>query len=163
MINKILALLCVTATSVSLVGCARQISSSVYSDSSVGETSATYRGIVINKRRVEVAGADKLEDNATGAILGTATGSVVGSAFGGGNGAVATTILGGVGGAVAGAFAQKALESQDGFEYVVELKNGEMRTLVQGVEPSLNVGQQVLLMVSFTGRSRIVPDMTRPR
>tara|TARA_A100000171_G_C2134489_1_gene149141 strand:+ start:379 stop:1017 length:639 start_codon:yes stop_codon:yes gene_type:complete len=160
MAHKAFACLCLTVLSLSLVGCARQISPNVYSDKSVGETSRTYRGVVVSKRQVEVAGSDKLQENTTGALLGGAGGAVAGSAFGGGHGNTAATILGGIGGAVAGAYAQKALESQDGFEYVVELRGGELKTVVQGTEPSLEVGQNVLMMVSHKGRSRIVPDTT---
>lgn len=159
--NKILAFACVTLTSLSLVGCARQISPSVYSDSSVGETSSTFRGIVVAKRQVEVAGSDKLQDNAAGGLIGGATGAVAGSAIGGGRGNIAATVLGGLGGAVAGAYAQKALESQQAFEYTIELQNGSMKTVVQGLEPSLSVGQSVLLIISGRGRSRIVPDRTQ--
>lgn len=159
--NKILALACVTLTSLSLVGCGRQISPNVYSDSSVGETSSTFRGIVIAKRQVEVAGADKLQENTAGALIGGATGAVAGSAIGGGRGNVAATVLGGLGGAVAGAYAQKALESQQGFEYTIELHNGDMKTVVQGLEPSLSIGQSVLLIVRGKGRSRVVPDRAR--
>lgn len=155
--NKILSLACVTLTSLSLVGCARQISPNVYSDSSVGETSSTFRGVVVTKRQVEVAGSDKLQDNTAGGLIGGATGAVAGSAIGGGRGNIAATVLGGLGGAVAGAYAQKALESQQAFEYTIELHNGDMKTVVQGLEPSLSVGQSVLLIVSGKGRSRIVP------
>lgn len=159
--TKIMVVACVTLASLSLFGCARQISPNVYSDKSVGETSRTYRGVIVAKRQVEVAGSDKLQDNTAGALIGGATGAVAGSAFGGGRGNVAATVLGGVGGAVAGAFAQKSLESQGGFEYTVELTNGEMKTLVQGLEPSLDIGQSVLLIESVKGRSRLVPDRAR--
>lgn len=158
MSSKPLYFFCAVALSLSLGGCARQISPSVYSGQTVGETAQTYRGFIVSKRQVEVADSDKLQENTTGALLGGATGAVVGSAFGGGRGAVASTVLGGIGGAVAGAYAQKSMASQDGFEYVVELQSGTLKTVVQGLEPSLSVGQRVLLMVSTKGRSRIIPD-----
>lgn len=153
-----IACLCFVVASLSLGGCARQISPNVYSDRTVGETAHTYRGVIVNRRQVEVSGSDKLQDNTAGMAIGGAGGALAGSAFGGGHGQVATTVLGAIGGAVAGAYAQKALESQDGFEYVVELRSGELRTVVQGLEPALAVGQSVLLMVSTKGRSRLVAD-----
>ena len=58
-------------------------------------------------------------------------------------------------GAVAGAYAEKALKSQNAMEYVVALENGESKTVVQGLDPTLAVGQKVWLMVSYQGRSRV--------
>ncbi len=138
-------------------GCAREISSNVYSEAHVGEASKTFFGTVVSVRNVTVQGKEKLDENTTGMAMGAIAGGVAGTQFGGGKGQIATTVGGALLGAAAGAFAQKALETQDALEYTVELHNGEIRSIVQGPENPLRVGQPALVMVSRDGRSRVVP------
>lgn len=138
-------------------GCAREISSNVYSEAHVGEASKTFFGTVVSVRNVTVQGKEKLDENSTGIAMGAIAGGVAGTQLGGGRGRIATTVGGALLGATAGAFAQKALETQDALEYTVELHNGELRTIVQGPENALRVGQPALVMVSRDGRSRVVP------
>lgn len=140
-----------------LSGCAREISSNVYSEAHVGEASKTFFGTVVSVRNVTVQGKEKLDENSTGIAMGAIAGGVAGTQLGGGKGRIATTVGGALLGATAGAFAQKALETQNAFEYTVELHNGELRTIVQGIENPLRVGQPALVMVSRDGRSRVVP------
>jgi outer membrane lipoprotein SlyB len=136
-------------------GCARQISSNVYSASSVGETSTTYPGVIISARQVTVEDKEYLEQNGLGIVGGGVGGALAGSQFGKGTGNTLATVGGAVAGAVAGAYAEKALKSQNAMEYVVALENGESKTVVQGLDPTLAVGQKVWLMVSYQGRSRV--------
>ncbi|MGL5720645.1 MAG: glycine zipper 2TM domain-containing protein [Alphaproteobacteria bacterium] len=143
-----------------LSGCARDISSNTYKASHVGEASFTYQGVVANVREVQVEEGERLEENTTGAGLGALAGGVAGYQFGGGRGQIATTAAGAVLGGVAGAYAEKALKSQQGLEYVVRLDNGQIMTVVQGLNPRLNPGQRVLVLVSNAGRSRVVADQT---
>lgn len=141
-----------------LSGCARDISSNTYKASHVGEASFTYQGVVANVREVQVEEGERLEENAAGASIGTLAGGAVGYQFGGGKGQIATTAAGAILGGVAGAFAEKALKSQKGLEYVVRLDNGQVMTVVQGLDPRLSSGQRVLVLVSHSGRSRVVAD-----
>jgi outer membrane lipoprotein SlyB len=150
--------MCAMATLVT--GCARQISSNVYSERHVGEASRSFRGIIVGVRDVQVEGKEKLDQNTAGIVGGGLVGGIAGNQFGGGTGNLAATAAGALGGAVAGAFIQKELEKQNAVEYSVELTNGEIRTIVQGPEPRLGVGQRVLVMISYEGRSRVVPDHT---
>ena len=138
-------------------GCARQISSNVYSASSVGETSSTYPGVIIAARQVTVEDKEYLGDNALGIIGGGVGGGYIGSKFGKGEGNTLATVGGAIAGAAAGAFAEKALKTENAMEYVVALENGESKTVVQGVDPTMGVGQKVWLIVSFQGRSRVNP------
>lgn len=134
--------------------CARTISSDVYTASHVGEASATYAGVIKSIRMVHVQEGDRLQDNAAGMVIGGAAGGVIGNAIGRGN--VAPTVLGAVAGAVAGTFAEQKLTSQNAAEYIVELHDGAMLTVVQ--EPSdLQVGQPVYVMIGGSGRSRVMP------
>ena len=150
----------VAASVASLHGCARDISSSSYSEGNVGDVSTTYRGIIVAAREVNVTGSDNLSDNTTGIVGGGALGALAGSQIGKGRGSVAGAVGIGALGAVAGALAEKELKKQQGMEYTVELQNGKIKTIVQGMEPRFQSGQRVLLMVNPNGRSRVVPDNT---
>jgi outer membrane lipoprotein SlyB len=142
-----------------LSGCARDISSNTYKASHVGETSFTYQGVVANVREVQVEESEYFEGGA-GPAVGALAGGAAGYQFGGGRGQIATTAAGAILGGVAGTFAEKALKSQKGLEYVVRLENGQIMTIVQGIEPRLNSGQRVLVLISHGGRSRVIPDQT---
>lgn len=151
-------LLTVCSGTALLTGCAREISPDVYSESHVGESSRTFRGVVASVREIRVTNAEKLQENQTGIAAGAIIGGVGGNQLGKGRGKVAATAAGALLGAVAGAYAEQALSSQDAFEYIVELQNGEMRTVVQGKDKKYLPGQRVLVIVGQSGRSRIVPD-----
>ena len=140
----------------SLIGCAREISSDVYHAPHVGETSRTYRGTIIEARRVVVHDKEKLEDHTTGIVGGGVGGAIVGSQVGGGSGRLVGGAVGAVAGAVGGAYAEKALKSQNAIEYIVELTDGSARSVVQAPEPVLSIGQKVYLIESTNGRSRII-------
>jgi outer membrane lipoprotein SlyB len=157
MIKQSIFIISIPLTAALLTGCARNISSDVYSESHVGETSRTYRGTVINVRQVQVS-PESLGENIVGAGAGAIGGGLAGSHIGGGKGNIAATAAGAIAGGLAGAYAEKMIKTQDALEYSIELTNGEIRTIVQGPSPSFAVGQPVLLIASSKGRSRIVSD-----
>lgn len=140
-----------------LSGCARNISSDTYSASHVGEASQTYQGVIVAKRQVNVEEGERLQDNTAGLVGGGVGGGLLGSLLGGGKGRVLGAVGGAAAGALAGAYAQKALSQQTAWEYTVKLDNGSLRTVVQGQDTSLSIGQKVLLQVSHGGRSRVTP------
>lgn len=139
-----------------LPSCARQISSNTYAAGAVGETSETYTGTIIHSRMVAVEDKEYLEQNGLGIVGGGLGGAYLGSKVGRGEGNTLATIGGALLGATGGAFAEKALKSQTAMEYVVALDNGQSRTVVQGPEPQFGVGQNVYLIVSNKGRSRVI-------
>ncbi|AZL15510.1 hypothetical protein [Rickettsiales endosymbiont of Stachyamoeba lipophora] len=143
-----------------LNGCAREISSGVYAESHVGEATFSYQGTIINARQVQVQAAERLEDNGFGIGAGALGGGLAGSVLGKGKGNLATTVAGAVIGGVGGAFAEKKLKTQNAMEYVVKLTNGQIMTVVQGIDNPLTIGNKVLVLVSHEGRSRVVPDMS---
>lgn len=155
MLNRVLTLLLVIPMFL-LAGCASDIGSSSYKASEVGESTRTYQGVIIEKRIVEVKGSTsgQLAGAAGGALAGGALGSLVG----GGSGQTAATVGGAALGALAGNEAAKQLSAQEAYEYTVKLNGGEIRTVVQGRDVDLAVGQKVFLQVSREGRSRIMAD-----
>jgi outer membrane lipoprotein SlyB len=157
-VSRLISISLVALISASIFGgCARQISSNVYSANAVGETSTTYPGVVISCRQVLVEDKEYLEQNGLGIIGGGVTGGYLGSKVGKGEGNMLATVGGAIVGATAGAYAEKMLKSQNAIEYVVALENGEAKTVTQGLDPSYSAGQKVWLIVSQRGRSRIVP------
>ncbi len=143
-----------------LAGCAKNISSSQYSEDDVGSVKQTYRGVILNVRNVQVTGGDNLADNTMGLVGGGIGGALLGSQFGKGRGAVVGGVLGAAAGALGGSLLEKKLKEQDGVEYTVEITSGRVMTIVQGPEPRLQAGQYVLVMIGNNGRSRVVADQS---
>ena len=163
-IVKIMTISVMIPTLAMLSGCANRIGANQYSVAGVGESMTTYIGTIISKRTVQVNQADRMADNATGAAVGMGVGTVAGLGIGGGRGNIAATIGGALIGGIAGAAIEDKLGQQTGFEYTVQLDNGTLKTIVQGVDIDMPVGQRVLFHESMKGvsrtgksRSRIVP------
>lgn len=157
--KKLISLFLVVALGLSFTSCARNLSPNVYSEGTVGEACRTYPGVIISAREVSVEGGDSLGDNTAGIVGGGIGGAVLGSMVGKGKGNTLATLAGVGLGAVGGAYAEKALKSQQAMEYVISLDSGEARTIVQGLDPRFAVGQNVYLMETSygrQGRSRVV-------
>jgi outer membrane lipoprotein SlyB len=110
--------------------CASQISSDVYTSRQVGEVSTTYAGTIKNVREVCVEQGDQLENNGLGVAGGGVTGGILGSNIG--KGRFFPTAAGAIAGAVTGSLIEKKLKQQSAFEYIIELENGGLMTVVQG-------------------------------
>lgn len=156
-IKSVIALSLVIPSLLVMTGCARNIGASNYASAGVGEAMTSYAGVIASKRQVVVHGEDKLQDNTLGLLGGGAAGLVLGSTVGSGNGSILAAVGGAAAGAAAGAFAQQELAKQDAFEYTVQLDNGQLKTVVQGLDVNVQPGQRVILHISHRGRSRIVP------
>ena len=136
-----------------ITGCAQNISPQTYSVGSVGQVNRTVSGVIISTREVDVAGTSGI-----GSTAGATTGAVVGSAAGGSNSR--GNIVGAIGGAIVGGIAGSAIESnatkQKGMEYVVQTENGNLMTIVQGINPIFAVNQKVLILYGMP--SRVIAD-----
>ena len=132
-------------------GCASNVSPQSYSVGSVGQVNRTVSATVISTREVDITGTSN-----TGAGVGGATGGVAGSAIGGGRGGIVGAIAGAVVGAGIGAAIEANSTKQKGMEYVVETENGNLMSIVQGVDPVFNTGQKILVL--YGTRSRIIQD-----
>ena len=155
--NTVLIPVAVVA-SLGLAACARQISPDVVSGGSVGEVTSIEVGWIESARLIEVQEEDLLERNSFGVIIGGVAGGVAGNEIGGGGGwGLLATGVGIVVGAALGALTEEELKRQPAMEYVVRDENGELYSVVQGVEPRLEPGQRVYLHSSRHGRARLVP------
>jgi len=141
------------AIAIALAGCASNISPQTYSVGSVGQVNRSVSGTVVSAREVDVSGT-----TGVGGGAGTAAGAVVGSAAGGSNSR--GNIVGAIGGAIIGGLAGSAIEAnatkQKGMEYVVETENGNLMTIVQGIEPIFLEHQKVLVL--YGSPSRLIAD-----
>ena len=109
--------------------------------------------------------AVKVESGQTG--IGAATGGVVGgiAGYGGGSNQREGQIIG-VLAAVAGAAAGNAIERmsnrEDAFEIVVQLKNGERRSVVQAKGAEVFAPGDAVLLVTSSGKVRVSKDVAAP-
>lgn len=137
--KKILSLIVPLAV---LAACRADIDSNQYAVGSVGKASAASPCSVMSVRQVKVK-----SDNELGTLIGGAAGGVAGYSIGSGSTA---HLLGGIGGAVlgglAGDAAQGALSSQNAYEYIVKLDNGQIMTITQGTGTLLSTGQKCMLL-----------------
>lgn len=130
-----------------LSGCARNISANTYDARSMnGSGMISHPCTVVSVRTVAIEEGDYLENNTTGALMGGVAGGLAGNMIGGGRGRTIATGVGALAGAVGGALAEKALKSQTGYEYVVRLQDGSLRTVVQGMDIQLQKGQAAWLI-----------------
>lgn len=147
-----IVLLATAALIMPIAACTSDISSSHYSTSSVGAVAQVVAGTVVSVRQITVSS----EDNNAGTLIGGALGGIGGSTIGGGSTAHALGAVGGaVIGGIAGNAAQRGLSSQQGYEYVVRLDNGNMLTVTQGNDVLLNPGQRCY--VTLGSPARVMP------
>jgi outer membrane lipoprotein SlyB len=161
----------------SLAGCARDLSSNVYTSDST--LSLTLEGKIVDVREVKVKEADKLAGNATGALAGGALGAVAGSGVGRGSGNTSAIVGGAILGAVAGAVIEDKLGTSKGYEYIIKVDTSKLKheyyegsasmrqaisaattngliTVVQGTDVVLQRGQNVYVTFS-NSRTRVIP------
>ena len=150
--NKYALLLALPLTAAGIAVCARAIDSNYYSTGSVGQVSQAQGCTVVSVRPIKVS-----TQNGAGTAIGGIAGGIAGSQIGGGNTA---HLLGAVGGAILGGFAgnaaQEGLTSQQGYEYIVRLDNGNTVSTTQGADVLLNPGQRCQII--FGNPARIIPN-----
>jgi outer membrane lipoprotein SlyB len=106
-------------------------SSNTYSVADVGRTIETAPGTVVSSRVVQIKG----EPSGYGSLAGAAGGATVaGATIGSGSGSTIAAILGGIIGLGAGYLAEERLRDDEGIEYVLQMEDGRLVTLVQNRE-----------------------------
>lgn len=156
---RALVCLLILGSAVSLVsGCAHHISSNVYSEETVAGPSVAYRGVIVSLREVCVENSETLNDNTAGMIAGGVVGGILGNQIGRGSGNAVATAAGALLGVAVGASAEQSMSRQGAYEYVVELDNGDLRVVIQGMDTVLWPGQPVIMIESQWGRPRLIPS-----
>ena len=108
------------AAAVMLAACGRDLDSNTVNSSNTAGKVAF--GKIISARPVTIKDNPKLQDNTAGALAGGAAGGVAASTIGKGKGSDIAAIGGVIAGAVLGAYAEDALTTQNGYEYIVKLE-----------------------------------------
>ena len=142
-----------------LGACARSLPPDNLTTQQVGEVSQVERGTILQARPVTIEQSP--EDRGIGTVAGAGIGGVAGSAIGGdirfnAIGAIAGAVIGGL----IGSAVEEEVSSQTGIEYVVELDDGGIITVVQGDDSLLAPGTRVLFIEDYSGGARVVADNT---
>lgn len=137
-------------------GCAENVSPNKYTASEVGIASKVIPGVIISKRPVQIdASSNNVIGAASGAVIGAAGGTAIGSN-------PHSSIAAGVGGAVIGGAIgdaiQKKINTCQGFEYMIKIKDNSIISITQDQDLQFNVGQKILII--YGSMTRIVPDQT---
>ncbi|AHB97865.1 membrane protein [Francisella orientalis] len=120
-----------------------------YSASSIGQVSQVKQGKIIDIQQVHIKGSDNV-----GARVGGLGGALAGS------GNMLTSIAGSIDGAVVGGIAggatEDAITSSKGYQFTIQLSNGETLVILQEDKHGLNIGDEVTIYMSGNN-TRIVP------
>jgi outer membrane lipoprotein SlyB len=131
---------------VSVAACSHP-SSTTYGETEVGQAIETAPGSVVSSRIVNVSD----EPGLIGAGAGAAVGAVGGNLAVAGPVGLLVAIVGGLVGAGIGYIAEKQMKDHDGIEYVLEMDDGRLVTLVQNRESDeqpLPGGARVLIQLN---------------
>jgi outer membrane lipoprotein SlyB len=154
--NKLLIAAAVAAT---LSACATS-SPDVVSRNEAQRLSQIQDATVLSVRPVVIDGSQ----SGAGAVTGGVVGGVAGASVGGSREAVAVGVLAAVAGAVVGNAIERAGTREEALEILVQLRNGERRSIVQAKgKETLTPGEPVIL-VSTNGKTRVMraPAVTQP-
>jgi outer membrane lipoprotein SlyB len=149
--RPIALVICLTVAALLLAGCAPAYNNrpgGYYGGQPAGynQGGRCYQGCgyVRDIRRVQLG-----DRNDNGAVLGTVIGAVIGGVIGhqvgGGNGKKAATVAGAVAGGVAGHAIGERRGGGYGWQVVVQLNDGRYATVTQRDQPTVRVGERVMI------------------
>ncbi|MFZ2649839.1 MAG: glycine zipper domain-containing protein, partial [Burkholderiaceae bacterium] len=107
---------------------------------------------VLSVRPVTVDGSQ----SGGGAVAGGVIGGISGSSVGGRREGQIVGVLGAVVGAVVGNVIERAATKEDAVELLLQLKNGERRTLVQAKGGELFTPGEAVILITTSGKTRVV-------
>jgi outer membrane lipoprotein SlyB len=137
---------CCVVLMLSVAACSHP-SGTTYGDTEVGQTIETAPGSVVSSRIVNVSGEPGFIGAGAGAALGAAGGSLAVN----GPAGLLVAIVSGLVGAGIGYITEKQMSDRDGIEYVLEMDDGRLVTLVQNRdsdEQPLPDGSRVLVQLN---------------
>ena len=144
--------------SIGVLAACSTTSPDVVSRNEAQRLSTVVDAVVLNSRPVVVEG----QQSGIGAAAGGVAGGVAGSGVGGSRDAVVVGILGAVVGGVIGNAVERSTTREDAVEILVQLKNGDRRSVVQAkAAETFNPGDAVIL-VTTGGRVRVTKAPVMP-
>jgi outer membrane lipoprotein SlyB len=120
---------CYVVLMVSVAACSHP-SSTIYGDTEVGQAIETAPGSVVSSRVVNISDEPGVVGVSAGAGAGAAGGGLAVAGLAG----LLVAIVAGLVGAGIGYIAEKQMKDRDGIEYVLEMDDGRLVTLVQNRE-----------------------------
>ncbi|ALT78254.1 glycine zipper 2TM domain-containing protein [Paucibacter sp. KCTC 42545] len=115
---------------------------------------------VLSVRPVTVDGSQ----SGIGAVAGGVVGGVAGSSVGGSREGAIVGVLGAVAGAVVGNAVERAGTREEAVEVIVQLRNGERRSVVQAKGQETLAPGEAVILVTTGGKTRVsrAPAVTAP-
>lgn len=148
--KRAFAALALTGALAALVGCTTT-SPDVVSRNEAQRLSTVQDGVVLSSRPVVVDG----NQSGLGGVTGAVVGGVAGSGIGGRRDHAVGGVIGAVVGGVVGNAAERLGTREDAVELLIQLKNGERRSVVQAKgNETLNPGDSVII-VTTGGKVRV--------
>lgn len=145
------------AAAAALAGCATS-SPDVVSRNEAQRLSAVVDAVVLSTRPVTVDG----NQSGIGATAGGVVGGIAGSSVGGSREAVAVGIIGAVVGGVVGNAVERQTTREEAVEILVQLKNGDRRSVVQARAGETFAPGDPVILVTTGSRVRVTraPQVT---
>jgi len=155
---KKIALATLTAAVVASLAACQTSSPDVVQRGDAQRMSTVQDGVLLNIRAVTIDGSQ----SGGGGVVGAVVGGVAGSNVGGNRTGTIAGVLGAVVGGVVGNAVERASTKEDGQELLIQLKNGDRRSIIQakGTE-ALNVGDSVIIVTSG-GKVRVIKAPSVP-
>jgi len=146
-----------------LIGCARNISPNAYNPSEIGAANKVEPGIVVSKRLISLETSTGENGQLAGTVAGTGLGATMGSTLAnhmspglGLSTLIVSSVAGAVAGGVGGNVVDKAINRQQGYEYLIKLRKGTLVSVVQNLDLQFAVHQRVLVI--YGARTRLIAD-----
>ena len=151
--------LTVVAAALALAGCATS-SPDVVSRNEAQRMSNVVDAVVLSTRPVVVDGTQ----SGIGATAGGVIGGVAGSSVGGRRESIAVGIIGAVVGGVVGNAVERGTTREEALEILVQLKNGDRRSVVQAKAGEVFAPGDPVILVTTGNRVRVTkaPVVTAP-
>ncbi len=143
-------LLIAAAAAALLAGCATS-NPDVVSRNDAQRMATVIDAVVLSTRAVIVDGSQ----SGLGATAGGVIGGVAGSSVGGSREAMAVGIIGAVNGGVIGNAAERMGTREEALEILVQLRNGDRRSVVQAKAAEVFAPGDAVILVNTGGRVRV--------
>ncbi len=149
--KRLLVRITAAATLLALGACATS-SPDVISRNEAQRMSTVVDAVVLSSRAVTVDG----NQSGLGGVAGGVVGGISGSGVGGRRDGAVVGVLAAVAGAVVGNAVERAVTKEDALEIIVQLKNGDRRSIVQAkAAESFDPGDPVIL-ITTGGKVRVI-------
>jgi outer membrane lipoprotein SlyB len=141
----------VAVTALALAGCATN-NPDIVQRGDAQRMSQIQDATVLSVRPVTIDG----NQSGVGAVAGGVVGGISGSSVGGRREAAVVGVLVAIVGSVIGNAVERAATREDAVEYLLQLKNGERRALVQGKGEEIMAAGDPVILVTTGGKTRIM-------